>query len=44
MIENAIDNEFLAGIHTNKHGFGIRTTKILLLGYTKHTVSSLQRI
>ena len=27
MIENSIDNEFLAGIHTDKHGFGIRTTK-----------------
>ena len=27
MIENAIDNEFLAGIHTDGHGFGIRTTK-----------------
>ena len=27
MIENAIDNEFLAGIHTDEHGFGIRTTK-----------------
>ena len=27
MIENAIDNEFLAGIHTNEHGFDIRTTK-----------------
>ena len=27
MIENAIDNEFLASIHTNEHGFGISTTK-----------------
>ena len=35
MIENAVDNKFLAGIHTNKHGFGIRTTKdILFFGYT----------
>ena len=27
MIENTIDNEFLARIHTAKHGFGIHTTK-----------------
>ena len=27
MIGNAIDNEFLAGIHTDEHGFGICTTK-----------------
>ena len=27
IIENAVDNEFLAGIHMDKHGFGIRTTK-----------------
>ena len=27
MIENAVDNEFLAGIHTDEHGFSICTTK-----------------
>ena len=27
MIENAIDNAFLAGIDTDEHGFGIHTTK-----------------
>ena len=27
MIENTIDNEFLAGIHSNEHSFGAQTTK-----------------
>ena len=30
MIENAIDNKFLAGIHTEEHGFGARSTRDVL--------------